>query len=144
MSTQQGDEHLTVKKPSMILISGVARLRHTGARALATRGRAPPVQVRNLFIGTDSIVVICKSGATLTVRIFDVSNLQYSIRTNLGGCKILEKQPPDPLNAAALCVEVRTNVCHVPMLCRNIDGVLPTPLTLTVWYTTELINKCSC
>ena len=108
----------------MILISGVARLRHTGARALATRGRALPVQLHNRFIGTDSIVADCKSGATLTVRKFAVSNLQYSIRTSLGGCKILEKQPPDPLNAAALCAEVCTNVCHVPMLCRNIDGLL--------------------
>ena len=59
-------------KQNVILISGVARLRHTGARALATRGRAPPVQVRNWFIGTDSIVVDCKSGATLTVRKFAV------------------------------------------------------------------------
>ena len=33
-----------------------ARLRHTGARALATRGCAPPVQVSMLIIGTDSII----------------------------------------------------------------------------------------
>ena len=30
----------------LINYSGVARLGHTGARALATGGRAPPVQVR--------------------------------------------------------------------------------------------------
>ena len=44
------------------LCSGVARLGHTGARALASRGRAPPVQVRNRIIGADSIVVDRKSG----------------------------------------------------------------------------------
>ena len=43
--------------------SGVARLGHTGARALATRGRAPPVQIRNRIIGADSIAVDRKSGA---------------------------------------------------------------------------------
>ena len=30
---------------SCVLSSGIARLGHTGARALATRGHAPPVQV---------------------------------------------------------------------------------------------------
>ena len=40
--------------------SGVARLGHTGAHALATRGCAPPVQV---CIGADSIVVDRESGA---------------------------------------------------------------------------------
>ena len=47
-------------------MSGIARLGHTGACALATRGRAPvtrghaapPVQVRNRIIGTDSIAQI--------------------------------------------------------------------------------------
>ena len=34
--------------------SGVARLGHTGAHALATRGCAPPVQVCVRIIGTDS------------------------------------------------------------------------------------------
>ena len=43
--------------------SGVARLGHTGACALATGGRAPPVQVRIQIIGTDSIVVDRESGA---------------------------------------------------------------------------------
>ena len=36
--------------------SGVARLGHTGLRALATRGRTPPVQVRNQIIGADNMV----------------------------------------------------------------------------------------
>ena len=40
----------------------VARLGHTGARALATRGRAPPVQVCIRIIGADSIVVDRESG----------------------------------------------------------------------------------
>ena len=38
--------------------SGVARLGHTGPRALATRGRTPPVQVRNQIIGADSIIYL--------------------------------------------------------------------------------------
>ena len=36
--------------------SGVARLGHTGPRALATRGRTPPVQVRNQIMGADNMV----------------------------------------------------------------------------------------
>ena len=43
--------------------SGLARLGHTGARALVTRGCAPPVQVSMLIIGTDSIVVNHESDA---------------------------------------------------------------------------------
>ena len=43
--------------------SGVARLGHTGAHALATKGRAPLVQVRMRIIGTDSIVIDRESGA---------------------------------------------------------------------------------
>ena len=43
--------------------SGVARLGHTGACALATRGRAPPVQVSMRIIGADSITVDRKLGA---------------------------------------------------------------------------------
>ena len=68
--------------------SGVARLGQTGAHTLATRGRAPSMQVRNRIIGTDSIVVDRKSSATLTVRELAVSDLQYSLRANLEGCKI--------------------------------------------------------
>ena len=51
------------KKKTIALVSGVARLGHTGARALGTGGRAPPVQVRIWIIGADSIVVDRKSGA---------------------------------------------------------------------------------
>ena len=43
--------------------SGVARLGHTGARALATRVRAPPVQVSMQIIGADSSIVDRESGA---------------------------------------------------------------------------------
>ena len=47
--------------------SGVARLGHTGARALATRGRAPPVQIcMQIIIGNDSIVVDRESSAKLS------------------------------------------------------------------------------
>ena len=37
--------------------SGVARLGHTGARALATRGGAPPVQVSMQIISADISIV---------------------------------------------------------------------------------------
>ena len=43
--------------------SGVARLEHTGAHALATRGRAPLVQVCMRIIGANSIVIDHESGA---------------------------------------------------------------------------------
>ena len=43
--------------------SGVARLGHTGACALATRGRAPPVLVHTQIIVADSSIVDRKSGA---------------------------------------------------------------------------------
>ena len=46
--------------------SGVATLGHTGARALATRGRAPPMQICIRIIGTDSIVVDRESSAKLS------------------------------------------------------------------------------
>ena len=109
--------------------SGVARLGHTGACTLATRGRAPPVLVHNQIVSADSIVVDHKSGATLTVRKFAVSDLWYSLRTNLGDCKNFRgAAPPPPLNAAALCAEVCTNVRHMPMLCPSIGGVLAMPL----------------
>ena len=44
--------------------------------------------VRNWIIGADSIVVDRKFDATLTVRELAISDLQYSLRTNLEGCKI--------------------------------------------------------
>ena len=37
--------------------TGWGTLGHTGAHALAARGRAPPVQICMQIIGTDSIVV---------------------------------------------------------------------------------------
>ena len=40
------------------IISGVAKLGHTGARALATGGCAPPVQVLLKIIGTECTVSI--------------------------------------------------------------------------------------
>ena len=43
----------------------------------------------------------------------------------------LGEQSPDPLNASALCTEVRTNVHSVPMLCPSIDVVLAMPLKPT-------------
>ena len=113
----------------------VARLGHTGARGLATRGCAPPVQVCNQIIGTGSIIVECKSGTTLIIHEFAVTYNApwYSLRTNMGGCKIQNfwSSPQTPLNASALCTEVRTNVHSVPMLCPTIDVVLATPLKPT-------------
>ena len=58
-----------------VIISGVARLGHTGACSLATRGHAPPVQVCNRIIGADSVVVDHKLGATLAIHEFAVSDL---------------------------------------------------------------------
>ena len=48
---------------SLAVVAYLARLRHTGARALATRGCASPVQVNMLIIGADGIVVDHESGA---------------------------------------------------------------------------------
>ena len=96
-------------------ISGIARLGHTGARALATWGRAPPVQVCNWIIGTDSIVVDRKSGAMVTVCKFAISDLRNNLRTDLGGCKILGEQPPDhPKCCCALrrCLYKCTSCAH--------------------------------
>ena len=105
--------------------SGVARLGHTGAHALATRGRAPPVQVCNQIISADGIVVDRKTGTTLTVYAslpyVTYTAPQYSLRTD---CKFFSgRAPPPPLRA-----EDHTNVHSVPMLCPTIDAVLATPL----------------
>ena len=43
--------------------SGVARLEHTGAHALATKGHAPLVQVRMRIISANSIIIDRESGA---------------------------------------------------------------------------------
>ena len=45
---------------NLLLTSGIARLGHTGARALATRGFTPSLQV---CIGIDSIIVDHELGA---------------------------------------------------------------------------------
>ena len=109
-----------------VCTSGVARLGHTGARALATRGRAPPVQV---FM---RIVVVRESGAKrslnrtahyrnvysqnyescmLTIRRVTYTALRYGLTTGLGGCKISWESMPQPsLNAYTLRAEFRTNV----------------------------------
>ena len=55
--------HFTIIYTVSIAFSGVDRLGHTGARALAARGGAPPVQARMQIIGADSIVVDGESGA---------------------------------------------------------------------------------
>ena len=55
-------EHFSIAFSTKPGCSGVARLGHTGAHTLATRGHAPPVQVSMLIIGTDSIVVNRESG----------------------------------------------------------------------------------
>ena len=69
--------------------SGVARLGHTGAHALATRGRAPPVQVCNQIISADGIVIDRKTSTTLTVYTslpyVTYTAPWYSLRTD---CKI--------------------------------------------------------
>ena len=57
---------VATKFGTLQLVSGVATLGHTGARALATRGRAPPVQICIRIIGTDSIVVDRESSAKLS------------------------------------------------------------------------------
>ena len=83
----------------------------------------------NRIIGADSIVVDRKSGATLTVREFAVSDLASEPTWVAVKCEnFLEEQPQTPLNASALCAEVSTNIRSVPMLCPSIDGVLATPL----------------
>ena len=42
---------------TMLLYSGVAKLGHTGARALATRGCAPPVQALLKIIGAECTAI---------------------------------------------------------------------------------------
>ena len=54
-------EHLESASQS----SGVAKLGHTGAHALATRDCAPPVQACLKIIGTKCTVVNCELGAKM-------------------------------------------------------------------------------
>ena len=93
---------------NLLLTSDVARLGHTGAHALATRGCTTPVQI---CISADSIIVDYRSGAKslqikrrsiamfihrimslvcaslLYIRVTYIA-LQDSLRTDLGDCKI--------------------------------------------------------
>ena len=107
--------------------SGVARLGHTGARALATRGCAPPVQVFIRIIGSENTVVDRESGGkrssnrTAQYRyvypqnyksrnspyanlLYKYTALRYGLRTVLGGCNILGNHSPDLPNTSALGV----------------------------------------
>ena len=54
------DTYTLIYSATIGLVSGVARLGHTGAHALATRGCAQPVHVRIRTTGADSIVVDCE------------------------------------------------------------------------------------
>jgi len=49
-------------------VSGVAKLGHTGARALATRGCAPPMQVLLKIIGAECTVINCELGTKSAQR----------------------------------------------------------------------------
>ena len=50
------------------LTSGVVKLGHTGGRALATRGCAPPVQVLLKIVGAKYTVINCELGAKSAQR----------------------------------------------------------------------------
>ena len=50
------------------VISGVAKLGHTGARALATRGSAPPVQALLKIIDAECTVINRELGAKSAQR----------------------------------------------------------------------------
>ena len=109
--------------------SGVARLGHTGARALATRSYAPPVQVFIRIIGAESTVVNHESGSKMFSNrtaqycyvypqnyesrkptdanlLYKYTALRYGLRTVLGGCNILGKCSPDLSNTSALGAEI--------------------------------------
>ena len=87
-------------------------LGHTGARALATRGRAPPVQhLVALLIANQSLNGRVSYASLLQAT---YASLRYDLRTDLGGCKIPkfsgEGCPQIPLKASALHAEVYINV----------------------------------
>ena len=50
------------------VVSGVAKLGHTGARVLATRGCAPPVQALLKILGAECIVINRELGAKSAQR----------------------------------------------------------------------------
>ena len=54
--------------PECPCTSGVAKLGHTGARALATRGYAPPVQVLLKMIGAECTIINRKLGVKSAQR----------------------------------------------------------------------------
>ena len=109
--------------------SGVARLGHTGARALATRGCAPPVQVsselsalkvplsianravKSLQIERCSIATFIRKitghvSSPYANLLYKYTALRYGLRTVLGGCNILGEHSPDLPNTSALGAEV--------------------------------------
>ena len=51
-----------------LMFSGVAKLGHTGARALATRGCAPPVQALLKIIGAECTIINRELGAKSAQR----------------------------------------------------------------------------
>ena len=88
----------------LLVVSGVARLGYTGARALATGGRAPPVQARIWVIGADSIVVDRESGAKRSWNWTTQYRYVYPQNSSLiRSPRTLTKHVPDLLNASALC-----------------------------------------
>ena len=56
-------------KPSLeVILSGVAKLGHTGARALATKGCAPPMQALLKIIGAECTIINRELGAKSAQR----------------------------------------------------------------------------
>ena len=106
------------EKDLLTSLSGVTRLGHTGAHALATRDCAPPVQVCIRIIGADSklslsnadrslnglqigrhsiamfiyritcLVYAHRTSASLPYIKVTYTALQYGLRTDLGDCQI--------------------------------------------------------
>ena len=60
-----------------LTVSGVAKLGHIGARALATRGCAPPLQVRRQIIGADGKFVDRKLSAEKCIKLLSNRAVQY-------------------------------------------------------------------
>ena len=110
--------------------SGVARLGYTGARALAARGRDPPVQVCIwTIIGTDSIIVDPESGTkqtwNRTTQYRYVYPQSYKSRTH----RTQREFVSDTLKC--FCTLRRISYKHsVPMLCLSIGDLLATPLLM--------------
>ena len=104
------------------LVSGLARLVHTRTRALATRGRAPPKQVRMRIIGADSIVVDCELSAKRKSNSAVSESHTFTLRW--------ESMPRPP---KCFCTLRRISYKRaVLMLCPSIGDVLATPLCLVL------------